>query len=255
MEDAWIIVQNVGVYMEPAKIELKKRFNDLDDDDNDDERNDGDEMTEDAITESRKFSLHDWMTATSKKKKKKMMMCEKKESKDNEVKHYFIGNLEEERVEINAFDDSEHWMQETGMEKISLTIDSGAAETVCNEEMAKDYMAQESEGSKKGVKYVAAGGKELANQGEKKVKIITNEGAKCMIKFQVAGVRKPLVSVSRICDEGHEVTFTKDGGHIRHLETNQLTKFVRKNGVYVMDVHVIPVGGPRPVSGFGWQGH
>ena len=37
------------------------------------------------------------------------------------------------------------------------------------------------------------------------------EGHKCALKMQVTDVRKPLMSVSKICDAGHKVTFTKDG--------------------------------------------
>ena len=40
-------------------------------------------------------------------------------------------------------------------------------------------------------------------------------------------VKKPLMSVARICDAGHEVVFQSGGGHIKHTRSGQITKFNR----------------------------
>ena len=40
----------------------------------------------------------------------------------------------------------------------------------------------------------------MANRGEKHTHVLTTEGHKCMLNMQVTDVKKPLMSVARICD-------------------------------------------------------
>jgi len=53
-----------------------------------------------------------------------------------------------------------------------------------------------SEGSRKGVKYVAAAGKTISNEGEKLVKAETEEGHVCNLIIQVTAVNKALLEWS-----------------------------------------------------------
>ena len=73
-------------------------------------------------------------------------------------------------------------------------------------------------------------------KGGKHVPITTREGAKCIVRMQVNDIRKPLMSVSKVCDAGHKVVFTSNGGYIEHTESGQVTNFERKRGVYVLNV-------------------
>lgn len=136
--------------------------------------------------------------------------------------------------EMNSLDQELNAMHDDG--KLWITIDSGASENVIGEGMAPQYAVKPSEGSRAGVRYVAANGQTMANKGEKDVKVITEEGHKCMLKMQVTDVKKPLMSVSRICDAGHRVVFTKGGGTIEHEVTGQVTKFGRVDNVYRLKV-------------------
>ena len=86
---------------------------------------------------------------------------------------------------------------------------------------------------------------ELA-QGTWRLNLKTAEGSKCMIRMQVTNVKKSLMSVSKVCDQGHRVVFEKECGYIEHLETGQRTRFNRRNGVYVLDVEVEPAPFNRP---------
>ena len=56
--------------------------------------------------------------------------------------------------------------------------------------------------------------------------------------MQVTDINKSLMSVSRICDIGHQVVFNSNGGYIEHLESGQKTSFERKGGVYVLRANV-----------------
>ena len=62
------------------------------------------------------------------------------------------------------------------------------------------------------------------------------EGEEKSVKFQIADVSKPLVLVSAICELGNRVIFGKGGGVEQNLKTGYETPFVRKNGIYVLEM-------------------
>ena len=126
----------------------------------------------------------------------------------------------------------------SSMEDFLITIDSGASENVISEWMAPQFKVKPSQWSRDGVQYVAANGETMPNRGEKDVKVVTDEGHRCMLKMQVTDVQKPLMSVARICDAGHKVVFTKAGGTIEHEVTGQKTRFKRVDNVYRLKVGV-----------------
>jgi len=132
---------------------------------------------------------------------------------------------------------------------IKATIDSGAAESVAPPEAAPEIEVKESEGSLKGKHYVTAGKQRIPNIGEQRIPFTTKEGHKTALKWQNAEVSKPLLSVSRICDAGHDILFNKNGGHIKNLVTGRTISFERENGVYVLDMK-FEVSGDGKASGF-----
>ena len=103
--------------------------------------------------------------------------------------------------------------------------------------------------SRGGVEYVNANGSTLPNRGEKLVLVKIRGGGHCALKLQVTDAQRTLLSVSKVCDGGHEVVFRSDGGFIRHVETNRkIGKFQRVNGVYRMEVEVEE----DATAGFSW---
>jgi hypothetical protein len=130
-------------------------------------------------------------------------------------------------------------------EDMVITIDSGASENVISQDFAKSVPIVPSAGSREGVQYVTANGNTMPNKGEKHIPVVTAEGHKCLLNMQVTDVKKPLMSVARICDAGHEVVFTAEGGRIKHLGSGQVTKFQRVDNVYRLRVN-LPSGFARP---------
>ena len=59
-----------------------------------------------------------------------------------------------------------------------MYVDSGASETVVNEDMILTADIQEGQASRRGVEYEVANGVRIPNLGEKKFIGITNEGVK-----------------------------------------------------------------------------
>ena len=120
--------------------------------------------------------------------------------------------------------------------------------------MVKDTKTFESEGKRRGLKYVAANGQLMNNKGEKHLRVENEEGHKCKMNMQITDVHRALMSVSKICDSGHSVTFFKDGGEIKHLQSGQVTKFRRIDDVYRMRVKVYKdTNGGNSAAGFGRQ--
>ena len=95
-----------------------------------------------------------------------------------------------------------------------ITADSGAVDRVAPRTLAKSTPVVETKASKMGVHYVAANGSEIKNEGEKRVKAFSDKGLPLNMTWQIAGVKKPLASIGRICDAGNVAVFTDKGGYI-----------------------------------------
>ena len=125
--------------------------------------------------------------------------------------------------------------------KIEVVMDSGAAESVAPADLAPWVAIQESAGSKAGRKYLSASGEVLANLGEKKIDVYTNEGQPATATFQIADVTRPLCSIARVCDQGNVVVFNSSGGYIEN-SSGQRTCFERSNNVYTLEFHACDPG-------------
>ena len=64
--------------------------------------------------------------------------------------------------------------------------------------------------------------------------------------FQVAEVSRPLMSVSKICDQGYSCLFTKEGAKVLDTEGKTVCKFARSEGLYVSSMRLRP---PEPFQG------
>ena len=128
-------------------------------------------------------------------------------------------------------------------DQMELTIDSGAGENVMPGYMAPDTAVTESKES--GVMYTAANGEMMPNRGCKRVKVTTQEGQLRTMNMQITDVNRALLSVAKICDAGHTVTFNTDGGIIRNNSSGEETKFRRENNVYRMTVKLNETGFAR----------
>ena len=136
-------------------------------------------------------------------------------------------------LEVSAVDQAKK-------EVLSLTMDSGAAESVTNKQIAKEHAVVQTAGPERDAKYILPSGEVIENQGEKHIKVNMKEGSKCVLRMQATDMRKSLMSVGNVRDEGHRVVFEALGGYIEHLESGQRTHFDRRGGVYILDVEIEP---------------
>ena len=125
---------------------------------------------------------------------------------------------------------------------VSILVDSGAGESVAPPDAFPQYKIYETDASKSGLEYTAAGGHTLLNKGASQVLIHTLESEKRCMTFQIADVSKNLGSVSRIVATGHRIIFdTPDvGSYIENKQTGKQIKLRQHNGVYLLDVWVAP---------------
>eukprot|EP00973_Karenia_brevis_P003725 514899-Karenia_brevis.AAC.1 len=90
-------------------------------------------------------------------------------------------------------------------EVLTVTVDSGAADSVAPEDQCVGYATRSTAASKAGMNYIAANGKKIPNLGEKVISAVTQEGIETSMRFQICPVTKALGSVSRMTKNGHRV--------------------------------------------------
>ena len=119
-----------------------------------------------------------------------------------------------------------HHVGDSGWNRVSAIMDSGSAECVALETIARNIPFMETETSRQGQTYHTADGGVIKNKGEKTVTMYSEDGDQFRAGYQITDVTRPLNSISRVCDQGNNVLFTKTGG--------RYTWFPREQGVYVL---------------------
>ena len=126
-----------------------------------------------------------------------------------------------------------------------ITIDSGAGNSVMPRRMVINKSEiRESEGSRAGLKYIAANDNGIPNEREYNLTFKTTEGNSEDFTFQIAEVNKALGAVSYLVDRGYKVTFEKNmktGQDLSHM-TNKIkgatTRFRREINEWVLEAYV-----------------
>ena len=126
-----------------------------------------------------------------------------------------------------------------GWVRIITVMDSGAAESGAPPNIAPRVPIEESPGSRKGQHYVSASKERVPNMGHQKMSVVTNEGRKPKLMFQVAEGSRPLTAVSATCDAGSFV-YGPRGGVIHNVHIGERTKFERRS-----NLRARPVGPSR----------
>ena len=75
---------------------------------------------------------------------------------------------------------------------------------------------------------------------------LSENGKDLQSAFQIAAVTRPLMSVGRICDQGHRIEFDAGRAVVRSTDGAELCKFERQSGgLYVAKLKL------RSPAGFG----
>eukprot|EP00969_Alexandrium_andersonii_P341828 15108859-Alexandrium_andersonii.AAC.1 len=85
-----------------------------------------------------------------------------------------------------------------GRTKVQLAVGSGAAASMMPERLLAGRAVLPGDASREGARYLAADGGCAPNLGEVELGFITKEQRRCLIKFQVAAAKRPLLAVSTL---------------------------------------------------------
>ena len=127
-----------------------------------------------------------------------------------------------------------------GLVKLKVMGDSGAADCVIPKSLFPEIPVKTG-GPKVGMRYTAANGKPIYNEGVKTLVGKTREGQSKRIDFEVAEVNKPLASLRKIVKKGHRIVLDDaegDGGYIENKATKERTGIYVENEVCKFDLYV-----------------
>ena len=131
-----------------------------------------------------------------------------------------------------------------------FTVDSVAADHVMPLGWLAWIIVTASLGSIKGVRFIFASGARIPNKRQQKVRFMTSEGTWATWIFQVAGVNKPLVSVSKLIADGWRVIFDDERSYLLHKATGHTIDLACERGIFTVDAFVEPDSGESKKPGF-----
>ncbi len=125
---------------------------------------------------------------------------------------------------------------------VTVTADSGAGNHIISKLDIGTYdkRVEPSPASRAGKGFVAANDHRIPNEGQVSLRLQGEGPVDEVVNsvFQVAEVNRPLMSIGRICDQGHRVMFDSDRAEVICKRTGKVVMvFKRKNGgLYTADL-------------------
>ena len=131
--------------------------------------------------------------------------------------------------------------------KVEAEVDTGACIPMMPKGIARHLPTRESEGSRKGAKYLSASDGWIHNEGESDVPFAGDSGEQRKAVFQRGDVNKTLLAGGSVADQDNTLLFTKYGGMIvkdpdlsiyKKAVSMAKTKtpFMRKGKTYAMNM-------------------
>ena len=128
-------------------------------------------------------------------------------------------------------------------------VDSGAAENVMPRSMFPEIWIRQTERSKNGKGFKGPGGENIKNYGQQVMSIRTPEEFVRKSTWQVADVRRPLVSASHIIQAGNDLFIGNDEAYIINRKKKEKSMLRKEGNVYVLDWFVrVPPNVTAPVT-------
>ena len=117
---------------------------------------------------------------------------------------------------------------------VTITLDSGCCDHVADIIDIPGYQnhIQPSPGSRRGQNFVVGNGERLPNEGQIEVNMQANDDKEFFSVFQVAEVTRPLMSISRICEQGFVCVFDVNGAKVMNQQGETVCTFGRDGGLY-----------------------
>eukprot|EP00971_Amphidinium_carterae_P344348 6484702-Amphidinium_carterae.1 len=130
---------------------------------------------------------------------------------------------------------------------VELTVDSGAEVSVVPPEIGNDYVLHPTEHAKRGGYFVSADGGKLYDRGCRVLALDVGTQVPLACRMHVCDVRKPLLSVTALQQQGCRVEFSESGASITHAPTGMQIPLTRRGGCWVLRARLLPKSS-SPVS-------
>ena len=130
--------------------------------------------------------------------------------------------------------------------EVECCLDTGSSIHAADRIDFPGFDVTESDGSRAGQKFQAAGGSLIDNEGQVNALMTapgSPAGTELQFCFQIAKVTRPLISVTKMTEKGElQILCRKDEALVLDGENKTVAKFARKGGLYVA---VMKVRNPR----------
>ena len=110
-----------------------------------------------------------------------------------------------------------------------------AAETVMPRSMFADIGTRQTDRSKNGKRFKGPGGEYVQNCGQHVMSVRTPEGSARESTWQVADVRRPLVSASHNIQAGNDLFIGKNEAYIMNRKKQEKSVLRKEGNVYVLE--------------------
>ena len=132
---------------------------------------------------------------------------------------------------------------DSNTEVITVTVDSGAYNTVGPPKTGTHFTLKPTTASATGKHYRAANGTIIQNYGQRVVTGVNDNGLKIGLPIQIADVNKVLGSVREMVESGNRVTFDRDDNgkpcsYVEHKASGKRTDIHERNGTFQFDIRV-----------------
>ena len=152
---------------------------------------------------------------------------------------------EDEAVLAVSQDDAHHGSK---WQRFTAVVDSGAAENVLPPDVCSHIRATPTDKSRAGVGFRGAGGDKIPNYGKREFRVKLGDGTLLESTWQVAGVKRPLMSVGKMLAAGNKV-YLEDKNPQVVLAKGKGVPLRRSGNVFLIDLWV-----RGPGLGFARQG-
>ena len=131
--------------------------------------------------------------------------------------------------------------------EFEVALDSGSVVHVCSIDDCRGYKLCESPGSRRGQEFLMGDGGTIPNLGQSTLNLTDAATDRDLQStFQIAAVTRPLMSVGKICDAGHTVTFSDVMAVVNGKDGSELARLHRTNGgLYVAKLRLRSPAGFR----------
>ena len=154
-----------------------------------------------------------------------------------------LGEIAKEES-IQAVEEVWDWVE------IEAAVDSACVDNVVNPKNFPGIDLIETEESKRGDSWTAAGGSPIKKLGEMKIPWQTETGGKHGLRAKAGSVSKTLISADRLLEAGYAVILNRRNPRIVHETTKEVIKLERRNRMFLMKMWVrvkVKKGESQPV--------